>query len=136
MLYPKVEYVDVQVDGYRELYCFDGTYRGVIFRDERSASAAMRPGRAELDAAAIEKGFLPLGASLVSRAGASDRDDDPALRPDFATDPLGQIRAKFSASLLAARSEWISAESDLAAKSRQADAYARYCRSAGACVRD
>lgn len=83
MKYPKVRYVRTQQPGYLELHCYDGTYRGVIFESDAAAAVALRPGRAELDCGAVLKGFLPLGARLVSRPGvvlAAFRGDDMALK--------------------------------------------------------
>lgn len=130
MRYPPVEYLPVGTDAYRELHIYDGTCRGVVFRDEAAALESMRPGRAELDAAAIEKGFLPVGATLVSPAGVSERAISHA-EGACPGDPLARIRARFSATLLVARSEWIDVDRSLRARSTRPLEYERYVRSAG-----
>lgn len=65
-------YKDVRPDAFLELHLFDGTIRGVAFRDHDAKVAALVEGRAEMDRTAIEIGLLPYGANFVTRALASD----------------------------------------------------------------
>lgn len=108
MKYPEVRYVRTEQPEYLELHCNDGTYRGVVFESGVAAAVALRAGRAELDYGAVLKGFLPLGARLVSRPGvvlAAFEGDDVALK---------------AAEARAADVPYVTSESDEAA--RRADA--------------
>ncbi|EZP49947.1 hypothetical protein [Sphingomonas sp. RIT328] len=119
MKYPEVRYVRTEQPAYLELHCYDGTYRGVIFETDAAAAVALRPGRAELDCGAVLKGFLPLGARLVSRPGvvlAAFHGDDMALK---------------AAEARAADAPYVTAESDEAARLADVAGSSRYDLLAG-----
>ncbi len=65
-------YKDVRPDAFLELHLFDGSVRGVVFRDHDAKGAALAGSRAELDSVAIGLGLLPYGAIFVTQALASD----------------------------------------------------------------
>jgi hypothetical protein len=126
MKYPRISYVAIG-PCYHLLRSFDGTSRGVVFESKEAAAAALKPGRAEMDAVAVTNGFLPRGATLVSRA--SPRDINEILLEaagGAAGDPLDRIRLRFSLELQSRRSGWISLDEDAAARSRRPEDAARY----------
>lgn len=124
MRYPQIRYV---ANGRRchLLHSYDGTCRGVVFLTDEAAEEALVPGRAEMDVVAIASGFLPRGATLVTRASAGDAE---AIARDLGggEDPLATIRLQFSMGLLADRSEWISHDEDVAARTRRPEDASRY----------
>jgi hypothetical protein len=119
MHYPTPEYTIIGDPCELELRSFDGTTRRITFVDVEKASAALRPGRAEIDSAAIKRGFLPRGADAVSAARMPSADE---LRrwtipsPGGMLDPLALIRAQFSLRLLIDRSAPIDRLSDARAR--------------------
>lgn len=127
MNYPAIRYERVQ-ERCLELHSFDGTCRGVIFSSDEAMQAALAPGRAAIDVTAIAQGFLPRGATLVSRAGRGNIDRILSeTRSNKGMDhPMARIRLEFSIDLLVKRSEWIGWERDLAARNLEPEASRRY----------
>lgn len=66
MRYPKVEYGDSPSENALNLLLMDGTSRIVTFESQRVRQAALLPGQAELAAAAILTGRMPIGCVEVS----------------------------------------------------------------------
>ncbi|MGP7795517.1 hypothetical protein [Sphingomonas sp. CLY1604] len=93
MRYPAVSYQVTTQPDYLVLNLFDGTCREVVFESRDAAGSAMSPGRAEIDAAAVTRGFLPLGATIVARARVSaDADLPDALARRIMDDHLAASR--------------------------------------------
>ena len=131
MTYPDVRYTKSRWRNYLELHSFDGTYRGVLFRDAVSAIHALVPGRAELDCAAVDLGMLPEGAYLVSRASVSN--DVRAARTNESGEadtstPFDEVRLRFSLSLAVHRSEYITRQRDFSFRERHPELATRYDR--------
>ncbi len=100
----EARYVETEDPLYLELHCHDGTYRGVIFKSAAAAVDALRAGRAELDCPAVLQGFLPRGATLVSRPGVHP----PAFAGNSAALKLAELRV--------AHQPYVTTESDRAAR--------------------
>ncbi len=128
MTLARMYYKDTRPDAFLILHLYDGTVRGVLFRDHDAKVAALAEGRAAIDCTAITQGLLPHGAILVTRASASDaatlleelREPGDTSKPD----PLAAVRLAFSLRLLVKRSETIDKESD--AQARLADPLAAW----------
>jgi len=126
MKYATMRYVDDGRTNHLELHCFDGTKRGVVFRDATCKGAALRAGRADIDCTAIQRGMLPRGATLVSPAGARSAEEVPretraGTRVEGQSDPLAAVRIRFSLQLLVDRSEYITEDEDAKARQRDPD---------------
>ncbi len=125
MKLPRMYYDDIRPDAFLELHLFDGTIRGVVFRDHDAKAAALAHGRAEIDCTAIQYGLLPRGAVVVTRAVASDTATlleelrDPG--DTGASEPLAATRLSFSLKLLIDKSEHIDEQRD--AEVRRADPF-------------
>ncbi|MBD8548263.1 hypothetical protein [Sphingomonas sp. CFBP 8760] len=130
MTLARIHYEDTGREGYLLLHSFDGTVRGIVFRSEEEKRGALADGRAAIDCTAVERGLLPRGATLVSRATARDAAAlieelrDPA---DTAPrDPLAATRLAFSLKLLMERSEYIDGQRDAEARRVDPIAARRY----------
>ncbi len=84
MRYPIVTYLEVEDAKSLQLHLFDGTARLVEFATGSLAAEARRPGRAEIDAAAILNGRLPAGGVGVPQVVARSPSD--LLRETFEVD--------------------------------------------------
>ncbi|WP_156678175.1 hypothetical protein [Sphingomonas profundi] len=127
MDYPRVRYEQTEHDNYLEHYNFDGTYRGVMFRDAEAAVAALRPGRAEVDCSAIEQGFLPRGAYLVSGAGwAVATDEDVGLDVPNTIDTAPRLPLEPAVPVRLLSHVYITEDSDRAARRSHPAAARRY----------
>lgn len=123
MKLPTMRYLDGGRANLLLLHSFDGTARGVVFLDDVAKTAALAPGRADIDCTAIEKGMLPRGAALVTRATKRDAKDvraemAPEHDDDASADPLADVRLDFSLGILARNSEHIDAKRDAEARRR------------------
>lgn len=125
MKYPEMYYRKTETTLHCELYMFDGTYREVVFKSEADCSAALEDGRADIDCVAVDAGFLPRGAALVTRARPIDAKTFVSDR-DLDVDPLAATRLTFSLRLLASRSQYIDADRDMEARRLKPDDARRY----------
>lgn len=127
MDYPRVWYEQTEHDNYLEHYNFDGTYRGVMFRDAGAALAALQAGRAEVDCSAIEQGFLPRGAYLVSGAGwAVATDEDVNSEVVRAVNAAPRLPREAAVPVRPPSRAYITEESDRAARQSRPTAARRY----------
>lgn len=108
MRYPIVQYRTVD-DDTLELDMMDGTSRLLKFESAEAAAAALRPGRADIDAAAILVGAVPHGMieslRTVARSAVDllDETSDTGDSPGLPEDEPDRIRAAVAKSILSAR---------------------------------
>ncbi len=130
MTLARMHYEDTGQEGYLLLHGFDGTVRGVVFRNDEEKGRALADGRAAIDCMAVEHGLLPRGATLVSRATARDAAAlIEELRDPAETAPrdlLAATRLAFSLKLLVERSEYIDGLRDAEARRVDPGAARRY----------
>lgn len=128
MKYPEIRYDRTDAVEVLQLYSFDGTYRMVTFRDGDAAVAALADGRASADVVAVQSGFLPRGATFVSRAHAPEARALMTSMGDrsYERDPLAAIRLAFSLRLLVDRSRDIDGRSNQRERLTHSGAARRY----------
>lgn len=124
MEYQETRYERID-DDYLELYSWDGLYRGVMFRDAAEADLALIPGRAFLDVHAIESGFLPKGATLVSGAASGINETRLMGEPDNA-DPASIEEQRLAVAARVAASRYVTEKRDAEARRRNPANIAQY----------